>query len=882
MHFFLFSGTHWDREWYQNFQGFRYRLVNMLDHLVDYFETTDTKSVFHMDGQTIVLEDYAEINPEGFERLKKLIRQNRIFIGPWYCMPDEFLVSGEALIRNLAKGHEICDAIGAVPWKCGYICDIFGHMAQMPQILRETGIDSAVLGRGTNEHTTPPVFVWEAPDGSRVDTFKLPDNNGYGDFTGDVAGSRVAGFCIKAETDDFENRASKYIAKLKERANIPVMVLWDALDHEPFHEETQDYIKRLRELFTEDQFLQTNLLNAFALVHDRGGLPVLKGELRETGCGTDKNYIQILIHVLSSRQSLKMRNDRCQALLEKRLEPALLVFAHYDYHPRDAFRKTAWKYLLQNHPHDSICGCSIDRVHEDMAYRFSQTEAITETILWEGMWKITKGLRFAGGDPCYLTILKTSPMPVREVVELQIPFHQSSPKWHEPLGYEDIAAFRLFNPDGTEIPYAISGRKTGAACRGLGGSNIACDLYTVLMPLDLSGIGFTSIQVRPADKPVRFFGGFADAGGVMDNGILRVETNADGTINLMDYGTGKTYSKLLGLNDGAEIGDGWDHAAPVMDAQVFNTRLAEASVILNSPVAGRIRIVREMQVPAGMQTLLNGNVRTDETVTLHMEFVITLKKDARFLEVTLRFNNTARDHRLRLLLPTGVREDCYEANQNFAFIERKCKIDPDTHDWKEPAQHEAPMNGIVSRRRTDGTGLAFIAEGGLHECAAYENGDIAVTLLRAFARTPSPEREDGGQELFPHAYNFRLVPLEGEMDRAGLQNMQDFMAAGLTCSVTDEAFGDNLLQIKGNVCASAVKPAENGNGDWIIRLYNVGKNIETAEICTDFGFVSAYLCDMLENIREQLSIENGCIRLDIPSGRIMTIRCTTKDEADRK
>ena len=154
MHIYLFSGTHWDREWYQSFQGFRYRLVAMLDDLVEFFETEDHESVFHLDGQTIVLEDYAEINPEGYERLKKLIAQRRVLIGPWYCMPDEFLVSGEALIRNLLRGHAICAGLEAAPWKCGYICDIFGHNAQMPQLLRGFGMDSAVVGRGTNAHTT--------------------------------------------------------------------------------------------------------------------------------------------------------------------------------------------------------------------------------------------------------------------------------------------------------------------------------------------------------------------------------------------------------------------------------------------------------------------------------------------------------------------------------------------------------------------------------------------------------------------------------------------------------------------------------------------------------------------------------------------------------
>ena len=104
---FYLSGTHWDREWYQTFQGFRNRLVETVDDMIDYLEKDDKFGVFHFDGQTIVLEDYAEIAPENTDRLKKLISDGKIKVGPWYDMPDEFLLSGESLIRNLMKGTRL-------------------------------------------------------------------------------------------------------------------------------------------------------------------------------------------------------------------------------------------------------------------------------------------------------------------------------------------------------------------------------------------------------------------------------------------------------------------------------------------------------------------------------------------------------------------------------------------------------------------------------------------------------------------------------------------------------------------------------------------------------------------------------------------------------
>lgn len=129
---FLYSGTHWDREWYQTFQGFRKRLVDMVTELIEELETNDKYGIFHMDGQTIVLEDYLEIMPHMKDRLAALIKKGKILIGPWYNMPDEFLVSGESIIKNLRLGMKISREWGVEPSSNAYICDIFGHSSQTP------------------------------------------------------------------------------------------------------------------------------------------------------------------------------------------------------------------------------------------------------------------------------------------------------------------------------------------------------------------------------------------------------------------------------------------------------------------------------------------------------------------------------------------------------------------------------------------------------------------------------------------------------------------------------------------------------------------------------------------------------------------------------
>ena len=151
MKIYYFNSTHWDREWYLPFQSFRYELVETLNHLVKTMEQHPEFKLFCLDGQTVVLEDYADIEPHNAKRLRKLIEQGRVVVGPWYTMPDEYSVSGESLIRNLSVGMKLAEKWGGKPLMYGYINDIFGHIAQLPQILNGFGINGAYISRGLGD-----------------------------------------------------------------------------------------------------------------------------------------------------------------------------------------------------------------------------------------------------------------------------------------------------------------------------------------------------------------------------------------------------------------------------------------------------------------------------------------------------------------------------------------------------------------------------------------------------------------------------------------------------------------------------------------------------------------------------------------------------------
>ena len=103
---FLVSHTHWDREWYLTFNRFRVNLVEVVDRVLDALDHDPEFRHFVLDGQSAVLEDYLEAAPDQRDRVDRLVREGRLAVGPWYILPDEFLVSGEATVRNLMFGRK--------------------------------------------------------------------------------------------------------------------------------------------------------------------------------------------------------------------------------------------------------------------------------------------------------------------------------------------------------------------------------------------------------------------------------------------------------------------------------------------------------------------------------------------------------------------------------------------------------------------------------------------------------------------------------------------------------------------------------------------------------------------------------------------------------
>ena len=148
--------THWDREWYREFEEFRLRLIEVVDEILERLQSGDLPE-FYFDGQTIALEDYLEIYPEKEDLIKSLIKKKKLFVGPFCCSADQFLTCGESLIRNLSFGLKKSCEWGEKDF-IAYLSDTFGHCVSMNEILKTANLDKAIMWRGIGD--LPADLTW--------------------------------------------------------------------------------------------------------------------------------------------------------------------------------------------------------------------------------------------------------------------------------------------------------------------------------------------------------------------------------------------------------------------------------------------------------------------------------------------------------------------------------------------------------------------------------------------------------------------------------------------------------------------------------------------------------------------------------------------------
>ncbi|MEI6035128.1 MAG: glycoside hydrolase family 38 C-terminal domain-containing protein [Verrucomicrobiae bacterium] len=832
-HYILSS--HWDREWYQTFQDYRARLVGLMDRVLLRLESGVLRGPFTCDGQSIILDDYLEIRPERAESVRRLLGEGKLVAGPWYVMPDEFLVSGESLIRNLRKGNDVVRAFGGQPSRAGFVCDLFGHCSQLPQILRGFGVRAALVWRGVPFHGDAR-FHWEGADHVAMPSYRF-GKSGYCDYANKVRHAQEP-----ATVFDPAKASKDLMAFLQEELKAtgpsgPALVFdgGDHLEMDPQHYqvlwETEGPCRI--EHSTLDNFID-DLLSTFGEVKR-----IWSGELREPAlCQMDVDQSFLIPGVGSSRQWIKRDNAECQTLLCAWAEPfSALATLRAGAEWPGRYLEVSWEWLLKNHPHDSICGCSIDQVHEDMKYRFGQSRQIAARLADSAREALTASVEGSPGDRELrvsvfnpLAVTRTGPM------ELVLEIPADWPEFTDEFGFENKPAFRIFESAGQELPYQRISQNREAnriRIRDIKFPEIVpLREVRVALELEVPALGYTTLTVRgdvavgegatipiviaPTRHPST--PGLAVSSTCLENEFLRVEVGAGGTLTLLDKSSGEIYPGLLELEDAADIGDGWYHHQPVND-QKCSSKFCAADVVLvsNGPLVAELKIRTRMMVPESFDA--RRGVRSGDLVELLVETSLKLRCGQKFLEVSTRVVNPACDHRLRMLFPSGSKAKTFLADAAFDVVERPVALREDRHLYREMEIEAKPQQSWTAVHDTR-RGLAVVGDGALLEAGVRDTPErpILLTLYRSTGRTVMTQGQPDGQ-LLGHemTFRYRIAPLRGAPDRTALFHLAQDLAGGIeACQMAAKDVGlkktgaslpaqDSLIEVTGEAIVTSAK-----------------------------------------------------------------------------
>lgn len=884
----LVSHTHWDRAWYLPFETFRFRLVYLIDRVIELLQNDPEYRCFVLDGQTILIEDYLEIKPENKEILQNLISDERLIIGPWYVLPDLFLVSGEAIIRNLQYGQQMCEIYGN-GMNVGYVPDPFGHIAQLPQILNGFGLETFIFMRGMPEELSDKdtlLFNWHGQDeNSTVLAYYLKDGYynaaalGYDTIQGRYDVSRPSG-----------DKAKKSVNKTKEilSRNHPhdLILLNNGVDHMPEQPEIPRLIESINSNGSQIHLIQ----GSFGDFMEEAAKNPVNDSYRGNLIGNPDH--PILLNVYSTRVYLKQQNHRAQYMLEKVAEPLLLFNSNRDPDTNIRFLDFAWKTLLKNHPHDDICGCSADEVHEENEVRFSKVKEVSGALIDQTLEEMVKS-GFTTSVQNYpedghTRLMVFNPHPFRlkgETIETTI--HIKNPQGKEEEYDQSEQKLLAFNSEGESVDIYVSGSRGSVMRAGYishqWGREYTVELHADLPPLGYEIFSFVAVEDQPVNR-------VAKCSKQTVTNVFAVLSFEEGRLKWKHKKADLEAENLLQFEYMGDEGDTYSFS-PAEDSRiVFEEGNFNAGKSNNRTIVANYCL----DVPE--------NPESRERVEIHIEVSASLRSDGS-VSIRADYENRAENGRLRMVLPclSSVNESVSDGHFTLNYNTVKPQQNPADHPERYnsyPGEmlyttHYQGDFSFVKNGRTK----TWVANKGLHEYEIIEESEeshFAVTLHRAVGylsvSNGKIRRPQAGPSIpTPGAQCKRKLSAElcWGVSKKGLDEL---LVAARTFSHPPFARqlpeiehspengpvpqSQSLMKIDNPMIQLSSLHGLHSTGDIVLRIWNPSNEIQKTKIRP--GFKATYFCktSLKEEWREddKQSLKDNSADLIIKPNEIVTLR----------
>ncbi|HFJ7579753.1 TPA: alpha-mannosidase [Enterococcus faecium] len=870
---YIISHSHWDREWYMAYEQHHMRLIELIDDLLELFEVDPSFNSFHLDGQTIILDDYLQVRPEKRQAIQQAINEGKLRIGPFYILQDDFLISSESNVRNMLIGMEESRKWGT-PVMLGYFPDTFGNMGQTPQLMKQAGISAAAFGRGVkpigfdnqvleaeNYSSQYSEMWWKGPDQTAI--FGLLFANWYSN-----------GNEIPVEKEAALAFWKQKLADAEQYASTNHLLMMNGVDHQPVQKDISKAIHLANELFPDYEFIHSNFTDYLEAVQKDvpEDLGSVEGEL--TSQETDGWYT--LANTASARVYLKQWNTKVQRQLENITEPlATMAYEVSGNYPHDQL-DYAWKTLMQNHPHDSICGCSVDSVHREMIPRFEKADEVGKYLAQDSLEQLTAAIDTTGfpKDSFPFVIVNTAGMDKTGEAEITIElerkrFAEGIPEQlYQELENLPKRKYHVETKSGATIP-AILSEETVQFGYDLPKDRFRVPymarMIKVTLPLEnmpaFSWETFALVEgeAKAEEKETMIH----QSGRIIENGPLHLTIEKNGTITMEDRKNKRKLNNLHIFEDIGDIGNEYIFKQPFCDQPILssNKENSEVKVLVDTPEIAKISILQEMEIPVSADERLEKEQqmvvefryrkaeRSKEKRILQIKTIMTIRKDSKKIDFETTLDNQMKDHRLRVLFPTKLHVEHHEADSIFEMVKRPNHV---SKSWENPTnpQHQQAFVNIHDEEYG-----VTVGNFGLNEYEVTEDGQIAVTLLRSVGELgdwgyfPTPEAQCLGE----HRFNYS-IELHGPEEK--FSTYLHAYAAQIPFSTQQIKHHEGTLiskqqylTIKSETFAITALKRSKFSDKVVVRGFNMSSHLEKLEITKDNG--KTVILNLLEEPTKQ-------------------------------
>ncbi|MGL4662371.1 MAG: hypothetical protein ACRCV7_01640 [Culicoidibacterales bacterium] len=653
----LILHTHWDREWYFTKDETQVLLINHMQEVIEYLEK-NSDVIYILDGQSVMLDDFLAFAPQWEERLKSVIQNQQLRVGPWYTQTDLLIVHGESIIRNLYYGLQRAEEFGE-PMRIGYAPDTFGHNAQMPQIYSQFDIKSTFFWRGFSElKSQKSDFIWEGADGTQIIGVNLA--TGY-------QGAKY----LESDIDELEKRLQKIMEVLDQYSHSEARLIMNGHDQMPIQLDIKQIQRHIKELYPDDN-IQIGDFESYVSEIQNLQLDIVKGELN------DSKHARIHRTINSTRMDIKLLNTTIEYRILNILEPLATKGIEYGFEYPHALMATCWKQLFGVHAHDSIGGCNSDKVNQDIRQRLLEVQETIDTQIELLLRKMALCHEKETGK----SIIIFNPLPYKrknQIVQLEL--------------LTDSANFSLHDESGNEISYIIRTQEhidAGTIDRQVAARLLDTKVFRTqidcCMPL-IQGFSISSISCVEHDIKEKTEYKIQSAY-FIENEYYRIHINSETKeVVLFHKSLQKEIAPLFYIESSGDAGDSYDYSPPEQDVVIKGGEIV-VKRCSHSDICHLIEYDMILDLPKTQDERENYKNSTSQMFHITMK----LNRGSKNIDLDITTKNKVSDTRFRLAVNQELEVPTIESDMQLSTIERSLVNAEPLNVWEKEKWAEKPVS----------------------------------------------------------------------------------------------------------------------------------------------------------------------------------------------